>query len=72
MATFVDGELASGRGDAFDPALLPAACGNRIGGHFLCVDYGEYGFDHEDLLRANVNAVPLFSTDRQASCGTFE
>ena len=71
-ATFVDGTLASGRGDAFDPAHLPAACANRIGDHFVCVDYAEYAFDHDELLRANANAVPLFSTDRQASCGTFE
>jgi cytosine/adenosine deaminase-related metal-dependent hydrolase len=72
MATFVDGELASGRGDAFDPGLLPAACANRIGEHFLCVDYAEHAFDHDELLRANADAVPLFSTDRQASCGRFE
>ena len=72
IATFVDGTLASGRGDAFDPALLPAACANRIGDHFVCVDYAEYAFDHDELLLANANAVPLFSTDRQARCGTFE
>ena len=72
IATFVDGELAGGRGDAFDPALLPAACANRIGDHFVCVDYAGRGFDHDGLLQANANAVPLFSTDRQASCGTFE
>ena len=68
IATFVDGELAGGRGDAFDPA----ACANRIGDHFVCVDYAGRGFDHDGLLQANANAVPLFSTDRQASCGTFE
>ena len=72
IATFVDGALISGRGDAFDPAQLPATCVNRIGEHFLCVDYADYGFDHEELLDANANAVPLFSNDRQASCGTFE
>ena len=42
IATFVDGGLVSGRADAFDPAGLPAACTNRIGDHFLCVDYGGY------------------------------
>lgn len=72
VATFVDGALVSGRGDVFDPAQLPATCGNRIGEHFLCVDYAEYGFDHERLLEANANAVPLFSNERQASCGTFD
>ena len=72
IATFVDGGLVSGRADAFDPAGLPAACANRIGDHFLCVDYDGYPFDHEELLRANADAVPLFSTDRQASCGIFE
>ena len=72
IATFVDGELVSGRGDAFDPAHLPAACANRIGDHFACVDYAGRGFDHDGLLQANANAVPLFSTDRQASCGAFE
>lgn len=72
IATLVDGALVSGRGDAFDPAQLPAMCANRIGGHFLCVDYTGYGFDHQELLEANANAVPLFSSDRQASCGAFE
>ncbi len=72
IATFVDGELVSGRADAFDPARLPATCGNRVGGHFLCVDYADHGFDRDELLEANANAVPLFSNDRQASCGTFE
>ncbi len=72
IATFVDGELVSGRGGAFDPALLPAACADRIGEHFLCADYAPHGFDHDELLQANANAVPLFSTDRQATCGTFE
>ncbi len=71
IATFVDGGLVSGRADAFEPAGLPAACANRIGDHFLCVDYDGYPFDHDELLRANANAVPLFSTERQASCGTF-
>ena len=72
IATFVDGELVSGRADAFDAAQLPAACANRIGEHFLCVDYAAYPFDHDELLQSNANAVPLFSTDRQASCGPFE
>ena len=72
IATFVDGELVTGRADAFDPAQLPATCANRIGEHFLCVDYADYGFDHEQLLEANANAVPLFSNHRQASCGAFE
>jgi len=72
IATFVDGGLVSGRADAFEPASLPAACANRIGDHFLCVDYDGYPFDHDELLRANASAVPLFSTDRQASCGIFE
>ena len=40
--------------------------------HFLCMDYADYGFDHDELLDANLDAVPLFSNDRQASCGTFE
>ena len=71
IATFVDGGLVSGRADAFEPASLPAACANRIGDHFLCVDYDGYPFDHDELLRANANAVPLFSTERQASCGAF-
>ena len=71
-ATFVDGEIVSGRSDAFDSSRLPAACANRIGEHFLCVDYADYGFDHDELLRANANAVPLFSNDRQESCGAFE
>ena len=71
IATFVDGGLVSGRADAFDPAGLPAACANRIGDHFLCVDYDGYPFDHDELLRANASAVPLFSTERQASCGAF-
>ena len=72
IATFVDGELVSGRGDAFDAARLPATCGNRIGEHFLCIDYADYGFDHEELLQGNAKAVPLFSNERQASCGAFE
>ena len=72
IAIFVDGGLVSGRADAFEPASLPAACGNRIGDHFLCVDYDGYPFDHDELLRANASAVPLFSTERQASCGIFE
>ena len=72
VATFVDGELVSGRSDAFDSSRLPATCANRIGEHFLCVDYADYGFDHEELLQANADAVPLFSNDRQASCGTFD
>lgn len=72
LATFIDGELVSGRWDAFDAERLPDGCGNRIGDHFLCVDYAERAFDHDMLLWANANAVPLFSTERQASCGTFE
>ena len=72
IATFVDGGLVSGRADAFEPASLPNACANRIGDHFLCVDYDAYPFDHDELLRANADAVPLFSTERQASCGIFE
>ena len=72
IATFVDGALVGGRGDAFDPALLPAACANRIGDHFVCVDYAEYVFDHGGLLEANANAVPLFTTERQAGCGPFD
>ena len=56
----------TGRGDTFDPAQLPPTCANRIGEHFLCADYG---FDHDELLQANAHAVPLFSNDRQASCG---
>ena len=72
FATFVDGGLVSGRADAFGAARLPAACANRIGDHFLCVDYAEHGFDHDELLRANASAVPLFSTERQAACGAFE
>lgn len=72
IATFVDGELVSGRSGAFDPAQLPATCANRIGGHFLCVDYADYGFDHQELLQANATAVPLFSSDRQASCGSLQ
>ena len=72
IATLVEGALVSGRGDAFDPARLPAACANRIGDHFVCVDYAEYAFDHGGLLEANADAVPLFTTERQASCGPFE
>ena len=72
VATFVDGELISGRSDAFDAAQLPATCGNPIGEHFLCVDYAAYGFEHDELLQANAQAVPLFSNERQASCGAFE
>ncbi|MXZ71995.1 MAG: amidohydrolase family protein [Acidobacteria bacterium] len=72
VATFVDGELVSGRSDAFDAAQLPATCGNPIGEHFLCVDYAAYGFGHDELLRANEQAIPLFSNERQASCGAFE
>ena len=34
----------TGRGDAFDPVQLPPTCANRIGEHFLCVDYAGYGF----------------------------
>ena len=71
IATFVDGGLVSGRADAFEPASLPAACAHRIGDHFLCVDYDGHAFDHDELLRANASAVPLFSTERQASCGPF-
>ena len=72
VATFVDGELVSARSDAFDAARLPPTCGNPIGEHFLCVDYTEYGFEHDALLQANAQAVPLFSNERQASCGAFE
>ena len=70
IGTLVDGVLLSGYGRAFDLSQLPTHCSNRIGQHFLCVDYAGYAFDHDQLLRANANAVPPFTPDRQASCGS--
>ena len=71
-ATFVDGSLVTGYGPAFESTRLPAHCNNRIGQHFVCTDYSEYSFDHDELLSANAGAVPLFSTERQARCGAHK
>lgn len=68
-AGFVDGVLLTGHAPAFEPGQLPARCANRIGEHFVCADYSNYPFDHAELLAANTDAVPLFSTEGQASCG---
>lgn len=71
IAMFVGGKLLSGYSDSFYPSKLPAECSHRIGGISFYVDYAEYpSFDHDELLKSNTNAVPLFSPDRQASCGT--
>lgn len=69
-ATIVDGALLTGHGPSFAAGQLPANCENRIGPHFVCTDYSNYPFNHDDLLAANADAVPLFSTERQASCGS--
>lgn len=68
-ASFVDGSLLTGFGSAFESSRLPAHCANDIGEYFVCADYEDYPFDHAELLAANTDAVPLFSTERQASCG---
>lgn len=73
IATFVDGELASGHYDGFDRRMLPEQCRNDLGDrHFVCADYTklqrDYGFGHDKLVRANAGTVPLFNADRQAPC----
>ena len=68
-ASLVDGELVTGYAPAFESGQLPARCANRIGEYFVCADYSNYSFGHAELLAANTDAVPLFSTERQASCG---
>ena len=75
MATFVDGTLLSGLGEAFAPSSLPARCRHRIGKHFICAEYDgtrRYGFDHQRLLRENEKAAPLFEPDGQAKCRGYE
>ena len=68
-AGFVDGTLLTGYAPAFEANQLPAQCANRIGEYFVCAEYSDYPFGHAELLAANTDAVPLFSTERQASCG---
>ncbi len=68
-ASFVDGTLLTGYAPSFEAGQLPARCANRIGEYFVCADYSDYPFDHAELLAANTDAVPLFSTERQAGCG---
>ncbi|MXY90091.1 MAG: amidohydrolase family protein [Gammaproteobacteria bacterium] len=68
-AGFVDGALLTGYAPSFEAGRLPAQCANRIGEYFVCADYSDYPFDHAGLLAANTDAAPLFSNERQASCG---
>jgi cytosine/adenosine deaminase-related metal-dependent hydrolase len=72
FATFVDGQLQSGFAPAFNSNQLPKNCSNRIEQHFVCADYDDYPFDHDELIRRNVDAVPLFSSDKQVDCGVHE
>ena len=66
IATFVDGKLSSGYRRAFNQNHLPQHCHNQVGTHFVCADYDV--FTHAELVKANANAVPLFTTHRQADC----
>ena len=66
------GSLRSGRTQAPRPSVSGSTPHRHRRDYATSIDYADYGFDHEELLQGNANAVPLFSNDRQASCGAFE
>lgn len=68
VATIVDGELVTGRRDAFDMGELLPTCSNFVGDHFVCDELAERSFSWDELLEANEAMVPLFESESQASC----